>query len=109
MRRDGREGERTSSGKATAQSLGGWTAVRLDETASTSSVFALQQVLQRDDGEAIGRALGHLSARVAAKDQGATAVLEAWVASSPKLAELSRARGLAAKKRDNERFSSVWS
>ena len=63
----------------------------LSSEASASSLFTLQQLLQRDDCGAIGEALSTFAFRVLRREAAAVRVADAWVAASPTLGEVFRA------------------
>ena len=63
----------------------------LSSEASASSLFTLQQLLQRDDCGAIGEALSTFAFRVLRREAAAVVVADAWVAASPTLGEVFRA------------------
>ena len=60
----------------------------LDASEAASSLFALQQVLQRDDAPATTKALRALTNGIRARDENAKQTCQAWARSSPRLAEL---------------------
>ena len=60
----------------------------LDASEAASSLFALQQVLQRDDAPATTKALRALTNGIRARDDNAKQTCQAWARSSPRLAEL---------------------
>ena len=60
----------------------------LDASEAASSLFALQQVLQRDDAPATTKALRALTNGIRARDANAKQTCAEWARSSPRLAEL---------------------
>ncbi|KAJ8611183.1 hypothetical protein CTAYLR_003567 [Chrysophaeum taylorii] len=88
------EEDRNASGVVTTGRMRGSDAGELGGEALSSSLFALQQVLQRENGEAISAALNSLATRVLRRDAAAIRVVDAWIASSPRLTELFRAASL---------------
>ena len=60
----------------------------LDASEAASSLFALQQVLQRDDAPATTKALRALTNGIRARDDNAKQTCAEWARSSPRLAEL---------------------
>jgi len=76
----------------TSSALDGSTASQLDAAAAASSLFALQQILQRDDAAQTAAALDALARGVRSRDAAAVATASAWASSSPRLAELFRRR-----------------
>ncbi|KAJ1452091.1 hypothetical protein M885DRAFT_329642 [Pelagophyceae sp. CCMP2097] len=103
-RKDGREDEVNSAGVATAEHVRG--SLGLGSDAAATSLYALQQVLQRDDADATAAALGRLAQNAAKKDEQALEVLDGWVRSSPRLAELFRAHAQC--KTDTHLVAMFW-
>ena len=60
----------------------------LDASEAASSLFALQQVLQRDDAPATTKALRALTNGIRSRDANAKQTCAEWARSSPRLAEL---------------------
>lgn len=81
----GGDGDRNASGLLTTGRMRGGDAAGLGGDAASSSLFALQQVLQRDNSKAIASALASLVSRAYRRDY---VVLDEWIRSSPRLAEL---------------------
>ena len=91
-RMDGVDAYGRVAGEAhTAAPLEASRAARLSGLESASSLYALQQVLQRDDGAATGDALSAFARGVHGRDAAVLAVADAWAARSPHLGELCRA------------------
>lgn len=74
----------------TSGALRGADALALDASAAAQSLFALEQVLQRDDAPTTTKALRALTNGVRARDAAALATAAAWARASPRLAELFR-------------------
>lgn len=91
---DPESADRNLSGLVTTGQIRGGDVASLGGEIASSSLFSLQQVLQRNDTKAIGAALSSLAARVQRRDIAALRVLDDWIASSPRLAELFHAHRL---------------
>lgn len=81
-----------ASGIPTRDELDAKAAATLQANVAVSSLYAVQQVIQRGTSEAIAAALGELASRASRRDREALRVVDDWIAASPRLAEIFQCR-----------------